>query len=68
MPLSTYSKTRLCARADNLIRNSLAFSSWAVQDACKKLVAESSRRWAEEEDVRDDITAIVVYFEGYKPV
>jgi hypothetical protein len=39
-----------------------------VQDACKKLVAESSRRWAEEEDVRDDITAIVVYFEGYKPV
>lgn len=37
-------------------------------DACKKLVAESSRRWAEEEDVRDDITAIVVYFEGYKPV
>lgn len=36
--------------------------------ACKKLIDESSRRWAEEEDVRDDITAIVVFFEGYKPV
>ena len=31
------------------------------QEACDELVAESLRRWNEEEDMVDDITAVVVY-------
>jgi serine/threonine protein phosphatase PrpC len=31
------------------------------QEACNELIAESSRRWNEEEDMVDDITAVVVY-------
>lgn len=32
------------------------------QEACRALVDESIRRWQDEEDVIDDITAMVVYF------
>jgi len=35
-------------------------------EAARKLVDESSARWREEEEVMDDITAMVVFFEGYK--
>ena len=67
MPLST-ARQDSAALSENPNQGQGCHLTWAVQDACKKLVAESSRRWAEEEDVRDDITAVVVYFEGYKPV
>ena len=33
----------------------------SCQEACNELVSESLRRWNEEEDVVDDITAVVVY-------
>lgn len=35
-------------------------------EAATKLVAESSARWREEEEVMDDITAVVVFFRGYR--
>ena len=40
--------------------------AFGMQEAARKLVDESSARWREEEEVMDDITAIVVFFEGYK--
>lgn len=34
----------------------------SLPQACKLLVEESTRRWQAEEEVIDDITAVVVYF------
>mmetsp|Transcript_22390 Transcript_22390/g.33360 ORF Transcript_22390/g.33360 Transcript_22390/m.33360 type:complete len:332 (+) Transcript_22390:288-1283(+) len=36
------------------------------EEAAEALVAESTKRWQEEEDVIDDITATVVYLKGSK--
>ena len=35
------------------------------EKACKDLIARSLREWKAEEEVVDDITAIVVYFQKY---
>lgn len=37
-------------------------SKMTPQEACNALIAEAHERWNKEEDVVDDITAIVVYF------
>jgi len=36
-----------------------------AEKACKDLVARSLQAWRAEEEVVDDITALVVYFQKY---
>jgi serine/threonine protein phosphatase PrpC len=45
-----------------LVANCLTEKKMTPQEACNALVAEATERWNKEEDVVDDITALVVCF------